>query len=178
MRIVLISVLVIVGIIVVTLVAVFVIASRLPEQHKASRSIRLKQKPQDVYAVIVDFASANTWRPDLERVEILEKVDGHTRFREHGRHGAVTFEVVEDVPASKVVTRIVDKDLGYSGSWTYQFEPTSDGTKLRITEDGVVSNLFFRFMSHYVFGQTSTMDSVLTALAKKFGEAALPESEV
>ena len=176
MRIVLISVLAIVGILALTIGVILLIASRLPEQHKASRSIRLKQRPQDVYAVIVDFASANTWRPDIKRVEMLEKVNGHTRFREHGKQGAVTYEVMEDVPASKVVTRIVDQDLGYSGSWTYQFEPTSDGTRLRITEDGVVSNLFFRFMSHYVFGQTSTMDSVLTALAKKFGETAEPEN--
>jgi hypothetical protein len=176
MKIVLISVLAIVGVLVVTVVAVLLIAARLPEQHTASRSIRLKQKPQDVYAVIVDFPSANTWRPDLERVEMLEKVDGHTRFREHGKHGVVTYEVMEDVPATKVVTRIVDQDLGYSGSWTYQLEPTSDGTRLRITEDGTVSNLFFRFMSHYVFGQTSTMESVLTALAKRFGETAVPEN--
>jgi hypothetical protein len=83
---------------------------------------------------------------------------------------------MEDMPASKLVTRIVDQDLGYSGSWTYQLEPTSEGTRLRITEDGAVSNLFFRFMSHYVFGQTSTMDSVLTALAKRFGEVAVPEN--
>jgi hypothetical protein len=174
-KIVLISLLTIVGILVVTCVGVFLIAARLPEQHKASRSIRLKQKPQDVYAVVSDFASASSWRPDLERVEMLEKVGGHTRFREHGRHGAVTYEVMEEVPVTRVVTRIVDEDLGYSGSWTYQLEATPDGTTLRITEDGTVSNLLFCFMSHYVFGQTSTMDSVLTALAKRFGENAVPE---
>jgi hypothetical protein len=176
MKIILISVLAVVGIIVVTGVVIFLIASRLPEHHTASRSIRLKQNTKDVYAVLVDYPSANTWRPDLQRVEMLEKVNGHVRFREHGRHGAVTYEVMEDVPGEKVVTRIVDQDLGYSGSWTYQLEPTSEGTRLRVTEDGNVSNLFFRFMSHYVFGQTSTMDAVLTALGKRFGEATVPEN--
>jgi hypothetical protein len=176
MKIVLISLIAIVAIVAIAVAVIFLIASRLPEQHTATRSIRLKQKPQDVYAVIVDYPSATSWKPDVQRVELLEKVDGRTRFREHGRHGAVTYEVMEDVPPAKVVTRIVDQDLGYSGSWTYQLEPTPEGSRLRITEDGKVSNLFFRFMSHYVFGQTSTMDSVLSALAKRLGESATPEN--
>jgi hypothetical protein len=33
----------------------------------------------------------------------------------------------------------------------------------------------FRFMSRYVFGHTATMDGVLTALAKHFGESAVPQ---
>jgi hypothetical protein len=44
---------------------------------------------------------------------------------------------------------------------------------LTIREDGEVSNVIFRFMSRYVFGQTSTIDSYLTSLAKHFGEEAL-----
>ena len=50
------------------------------------------------------------------------------------------------------------------------------GTRVTIREDGEVSNVLFRFMSRYVFGHTATMDSYLTALAKRFGEEVVPEN--
>jgi hypothetical protein len=46
---------------------------------------------------------------------------------------------------------------------------------VKITEKGEVSNVLFRFMSRYVFGHTSTIDSYLTALAKKFNESVQPQ---
>ena len=52
--------------------------------------------------------------------------------------------------------------------------PEGGGTRVRITEDGEVSNVIFRFMSRYVFGQTATLDAYLTSLAKRFGEDAKP----
>jgi hypothetical protein len=69
-----------------------------------------------------------------------------------------------------MVTRILDTDLGYSGQWTYTFAAENRGTRLTIREDGVVSNIFFRFVSRYVVGHTATIDSYLTALAPAIGE--------
>jgi hypothetical protein len=176
MKIIGISVLTLLGLLAIATAVALVIASRLPEQHTATRSIRLKQKPADVYATVADFGSANSWRPDVKRVEMLGNMDGRLRFREHSGNGDVTYEVVEDVPGQRLVTRIVERDLGYSGSWTYLFEPSSEGTTVRITENGAVPNLLFRFMSRYVFGHTATIDAYLKALARRFGENARPES--
>jgi uncharacterized protein YndB with AHSA1/START domain len=170
------SLLGILGLLAVAAAIIFLMASRLPEQHSVSRSIKLKQKPADVYATVSDFGSAASWRQDITKVEILGSVEGHVRFRQHGSDGVVTYEVVEDKPPEKLVTRIVDRDLGYSGSSTYLIEPSAEGTTIRIREDGVVSNLLFRFMSRYVFGHTATIDAYLTALAKRFGEGAIPEA--
>jgi hypothetical protein len=69
------------------------------------------------------------------------------------------------------VTLIADPNLPFGGTWTYDIAPTEEGATLRITERGYVSDPFFRFMSKFVFGQTSTMESYLRSLAKKFGEA-------
>jgi len=69
-----------------------------------------------------------------------------------------------------MVTRIRDTDLGYSGQWTYTLVPENGGTRVTITEDGEVSNVLFRFMSRYVFGMASTIDTYLRSLAKHFGE--------
>ena len=166
---------IVVAVLVVLIVLMLVIGSRLPQRHTASRAIRLNRSPAEVYAVVHDFEHSSTWRGDVKGVEMLGTVDGHVQFRERGSNGTVTYELLEDIPSQRFVTRIVDRDLGYSGSWEYVLSPAANGTILTITEHGEVSNALFRFMSRYLFGHTTTIDSYLKALAKHFGESALPQ---
>lgn len=172
------TLIVIVGVIVAIVVLLAAIAaivgSRLPKDHTASRSILLHQSPRQIYDVIRDFDSAPAWRADVKRIEVQNQPGGKLHFREESTHGTVNYEVAEDVPAQRLVTRILDTDLGYSGKWTYEFIPEGEGTRVRITEEGEVSNVLFRFMSRYVFGHTATLDSYLTSLAKRFGEDVKP----
>ena len=149
---------------------VLLIGAFLPRKHVASREIVLRQTPRDVYAVVRDFASLTTWRSDVKSVEMLAPVNGRVRFRENSSNGRITYELVEETPDAKLVTEIVDRDLGYFGSWTYEFLPDPSGTGLRITENGEVPNVLFRFMSRFVFGHTATMDAYLRSLGRKFGE--------
>lgn len=148
------------------------IGSRLPKTHTASRSVLLHQSPMQVYAVVRDFESASKWRSDVERVSVQPGPGGRLQLREQGKNGIINYELTEDVPNKRLATRILDTDLGYSGTWTYVLIPENGNTRITITEDGEVSNVFFRFMSRYVFGHTATMDSYLTSLAKRFGESA------
>jgi hypothetical protein len=170
---------IVVGIVAGLLVLAGIIAligSRLPKSHVASRSILLPRSPQDVYAVVRDFDSAPKWRSDVKRIEVDAPQPGHpVYFREEGKNGTINYELIGDVPAQRMVTRIRDTDLGFSGQWTYLFAPEDGGTRVTIREDGEVSNVIFRFMSHYVFGQTATIDSYLTSLAKHFGEDTAPQ---
>ncbi|HYC92645.1 MAG TPA: SRPBCC family protein [Thermoanaerobaculia bacterium] len=151
------------GAVLALVLLVVVIGALLPRQHTASRTLTLRRSPAEVYAVIRDFAATPAWRKDVKRVTLLDA----SRFREESSHGTVTYEVVEDVPGQRLVTRIVDQDLGYSGRWTYQLEPAPEGTLLRITEDGDVSNVVFRFLSRFVFGHATTMERYLAALATR-----------
>lgn len=154
---------------------VALIGSRLPKSHVASRSILLHRSPQEVYAVVRDFGSASKWREDVKQVEVEARAGGPVYFREVGKHGTVNYELLDDVPGQRMVTKIRDTDLGYSGQWTYTLAPENGGTRVTIREDGEVSNVIFRFMSRYVFGQTATIDSYLNSLAKHFGEDAVPQ---
>lgn len=165
----------IVAVLVLLVVVMLAIGSRLPQQHVASRSIRLHRSPADVYALVRDFGQHPKWRSDVKSVEVVGTVEGHLQFREHGSNGTVTYEVLDDIAGQRMVTRIVDKDLGYAGSWEYLFAPAADGTQLTITEKGEVSNPMFRFMSRYFFGHTATIDTYLKSLARHFGESAVPE---
>ena len=151
------------------------IGSRLPKAHTASRSVFLHKSPDEVYAVVRDFASAPTWRSDVKRIEVQTQPGQRMHFREEGKNGTVNYELAEDVPSQRMVTRILDTDLGYSGKWTYVFTVENGGTRVTITEDGEVSNVLFRFMSRYVFGHTATLDGYLNSLAQRLGENATPQ---
>lgn len=164
------------GVLVLVAGVVALIGSQLPKAHTASRSILLRQPRQQVYAVVRDFKSAPAWRSDVKSVEVIDSPGQKLRFVEHGSDD-VTYELTEDVPNQRLVTRIMNADLPYSGQWTYELTDEGERTRVKITENGEVSNVIFRFMSRYVFGHTSTMDSYLTALARKFGETGSPQSD-
>ena len=151
------------------------IGSRLPKAHSASRSLFVHQTPEQVYAVVRDFGSAPSWRTDVKRIDLETRSDGRVHFREEGKNGTVNYELAEDVPSQRMVTRIMDTDLGYSGKWTYVLTAVNGGTRVTITEDGEVSNVLFRFMSRYIFGLTATLDGYLKSLAKRLGEDATPQ---
>jgi hypothetical protein len=154
---------------------VLLIGAVLPRNHVVSRKIILHRSPSEIYQSVRDFDAAPNWRSDVERVEMIATPDNHVRFREHGKHGAVTYDLVEDRPSEKMITRIADLNLGYSGTWTYTFIKEADGTLVQITEAGEVSNILFRFMSRFVFGQSGTIEKYLSALGKKFGENVSPQ---
>jgi len=167
-----------VGAIIVIVLLVGSIAAigyQLPIAHTASRSIFLHQPPNNIYATVRDFASHPSWNSDLKSVVVEQQPDGRIHFRETGTNGTVNYELFEDVPEQKIVIRILDNDLGYSGKWTYRFAPEGNGSRISITEEGEISNVIFRFASRYVFGQTATMDSYLTALGRHFGETVTPQ---
>jgi hypothetical protein len=167
--------LIIVAVVFGLIIAMLVIGAVLPKNHVASRQIVLHRAPDEVYQTVRDFGAAPSWRPGLERVEMIATTDNHIRFREHGEQGAITYDLIEDRPGEKIVTRIADLDLGYSGAWTYTFTKEAEGSRVQITETGEVSNILFRFLSRFVFGHTGTMEKYLTALGKKFGEDVSPQ---
>jgi hypothetical protein len=94
--------------------------------------------------------------------------DPHS-WREYGSFGAITFSADESVPRARLVTRIVDLDLGFSGRWIYTLGDSAGGTVLTIVEEGEVSNAFFRTISRYVMGHDATMRQFLDDLGVRVG---------
>ena len=170
MKILLIAAAFVVAVIVIFIAVVLFIGSRLPKEHTASRSIRINRPASEVYRTIRDLENHPNWREGLKSIELLTPENGRPRFRENGSNGTVTYEISEDIPNRRLVTTILDRDLGYSGSWTYAFESEGEAaTNLTITENGEVTNLLFRFLSYYVFGHTATIDTYLKVLSNHLG---------
>jgi hypothetical protein len=156
----------------VLLVAVMALAGlALPAAHVASRSVSITRLPAEVWRALTDRASQPEWRRDLRRLEPLPDADGSPSFREHSRHGVITFVIDESIaPASgrdgRLVTRIADDTLPFGGRWIHEVaEQAGGGTRVTITEEGLVKNPVFRFLSRFVFGHTASIDAFLRDLA-------------
>lgn len=192
MRTVLIAAGVVIGALILLVAVVALIGTMLPRNHVAARMVRVKQAPEQVFAIISDVEKMPAWRADLKRVEILPSdANGHMMFREQGSD-AVTYRVETSEPPRRRVVRIADTNLPYGGTWTYEVAPAAappaqdggvgvraDGaplTQVTITERGEVYNPIFRFMSRFVFSHHASIDAYLAALGKKLGESVTPET--
>ena len=157
------------GVVIVAVVVVAIVGWRLPVKHTASRERTFSASPDALFALISHPASYPRWRRGVQRVELLPAADGHEQFREFGRSDVILYTVERATPGHELVTRIADPTLPFGGSWTYELRPATDGagTTLRITEDGEVYNPVFRFVSHYVTGETATIDAYLEDVGKQ-----------
>jgi hypothetical protein len=145
------------------------IGSMLPLRHSASRRAKFRASPEAVYAVI---AGPPDWRTGVKSFGTLPDAGGRKQWWEEDSHGQkITFELVEDKPPARMVTRIADRNLPFGGAWTFDIARTPEGgSELSIREDGEVYNVIFRFMARFFFGYTSTIEAYLRDLGAKFGQ--------
>lgn len=160
---------------VVTLVALIaVIGSLIPRHHVASRSARFRQTPEALWQTVTDFANMPSWAPEVVKVERLADQNGHPVWLHSGPRWSAPMEVIEFLPPRRFTMRIADPKLPFGGTWTYEIKPADGGALVTITENGEIGNPVMRFLSRFVFGQTSTLDGYLRALGKKYGESVTP----
>jgi hypothetical protein len=132
---------VVVALIVVIAVVAF-IGSTLPRNHTASRTLRVKRSPGEVWPVVTQAMNTSS----------------------------VPVDVLESDPPRRLVTRVKESEKMFGGTWTVTATPADVGATLTIVEDGWVANPVFRFVSRYVMGHHATMDAILTSVAKTLGE--------
>jgi uncharacterized protein YndB with AHSA1/START domain len=163
------------GTLVGIVVLVAVIGALLPRDHVATVTARIAAPQAAVWTTITDASSFTKWRSDVTRVEILPSTPTGPSWREHSRNGAITMVVDSADPPRRMVGRIADKNLPFGGSWIYEIEPDGpSASKVTITERGSVYNPIFRFVSRFIMGHTSTIESYLRALGKHFGSEPTP----
>ena len=146
------------------------IGALLPKRHSVSRMAHFNRSAQEIWKVITDFGDQASWRTDISRVERLSDRAGRPVWRETDRRGqSLEIETVESVAPRRLVRRIMNENLPFSGSWTMEVANFGEVTSLTITEDGEVRNPVFRFLSRFITGQTATIDQYLRSLASKLG---------
>jgi hypothetical protein len=153
------------GAIALLILIVVLVGLILPKAHHATRMARFRQPPEAVFALI---SGPQDWR-GIESHE-LPADGGPRKWREQSGRRSITFEEAASNPPHLYKSTIADKNLPFSGTWTWEIAATPDGCTCRITEDGEVSNPIFRFISRFVLGHTRSIDGYLNALGNKFGE--------
>jgi uncharacterized protein YndB with AHSA1/START domain len=167
-------VLVVLGAVAAVVVLVVIVGMLLPKEHTARSHATIEAPPESVWRALTDVEAFPAWRGDVSRVEMLSAGNGRKTWREIGKHGTITFEEVVAESPRRLIGRIADPTLPFGGSWTYEVVPEGKGSRVTITEDGVVYNPVFRFMSRFVFGHHETQEAYLRALGRKFGHDATP----
>lgn len=162
------------GLIVSVVLIVVVVGMLLPKEHTARSYATFSATPDSIWRALTDVEAFPTWRNDVSRVDLLPSSSGRRAWREVGRNGTITFEEVAVEPPRRLVSRIADPKLPFGGSWTYDLAAEERGARVTITENGVVYNPVFRFMSRFVFGHHATQQAFLRALGRKLGQDVTP----
>lgn len=149
--------------------------SLLPVKHRATRKARYRASPEALYAVI---AGPPDWRTGVKSFGVLPEKEGRKQWWEEDMHRQkITFELVEEVPPRRLAVRIADRSLPFGGTWSFDISPVSGGgSDLRVTEEGEIYNVMFRFLARYFFGYTASIEGYLRDLAAKFGDSVAIEA--
>lgn len=157
----------------VLLLLVFACGSLLPATHTASRSIHLSKPQDEVWLTLVDFAHYASWAPGVTGTQRLPNDRGRPVWTMQGRW-PMTLVMDELETPRHLVERIADSKGPFGGTWTWELTTENGGTRIVVTERGVIRPPLFRLLSRFVFGYNGTMDAYLEALARRFGESAKP----
>jgi hypothetical protein len=148
---------------------VAIIGAALPVQHHATRKAHFRVSPEALYALI---AGPPDWRSGVKHFGAVASGGNRRQWWEQDSHGAkITYEVVEDNAPQRFVVRIADRNLPYGGTWSYVIAPAeSGGSELRISEDGEIYNVIFRFVSRFILGYTGSIDGYFRDLGAKLNQ--------
>jgi hypothetical protein len=148
--------------------AAAVIGALLPVRHHATRSARFCAAPEALYAVL---AGPPDWRTGIKSFGVLPESEGRRRWWEEDSHRhKIAYELVEELPGRRLRVRIAQPGLPFGGTWTFDLAPLAAGSELRISEDGEIYNVFFRFMARFIFGYYGSIDQYLRDLGVKFAQ--------
>jgi hypothetical protein len=149
----------------------FAIGAMLPKEHTASRAMRFRPKPAELFAIVSDFAKYPEWRTGVTRVDVEGPVGTGTIIREHGPNGIIPYRIEVFEPPSKILTRIADSSLAFGGTWTFEVFQNDSGSELVLTENGEIYNPIFRLLAKFFFSPYETIDTYMADLKKRLGES-------
>ena len=155
------------------LVFAYIVGMLIPRDHVASRSAVYQHSSAAVWQLLSDFPSYAKWAPEVKGVKRLPDMNGHAVWALEGDWG-MPLEVESFEPPRRMVTRIADPKLPFGGTWTWELVPAGAGTRITVTENGVIKSPLFRVMTRFIFGYHATMDTYLKAIGKHLGEDITP----
>jgi uncharacterized protein YndB with AHSA1/START domain len=166
-------VLIVAAVLAAIIVALLLIGCFLPRAHVVSRSLRSAQPPTVVWQIINDYAKVPAWWGKVVRVERLPDQNGHEVWRETYKGGfRIQLETKEGVAPERLVRSIANEPGPFSGRWEFALAAEANGSRITITEYGVIANPFFRLLARMFLDPAAYLELYLKALAGKLGDPA------
>src|SRR4051812_5050384 len=153
---------------------VIAIAFRLPARTTHTRTARLSQSPEKVFAVLADVQGMARWNRNTKKIELSSPIDGKETTRQTFKDGMVMTVITAESSAPNRLVRVLgDARAPFSGSWTYKITETADrGSDVELTEDSQISNPIYRLLLK-IAGPTKYIDQHLEDLSRELERTAL-----
>jgi hypothetical protein len=160
----------VIGLLVFVLLVAIAIGTGLPIAHIATCSAQYPQSPVTLFATVEDDASSPSWRSDVAQVLKERGSDGKPLWIETYKDGqTLSYLEVQTFPGKGLDRELQDPTLPFGGQWRYTFRPDSAGTELTIGEAGYIFNPVFRLIEQFFTGYSSTIETYMTDLGRKYG---------
>ena len=158
-------ILIILSIMALLVITVLIIGYLLPVKHTVTVSADVMAPKNEVWNVVFDASKYPNWRSDVKKVDVSSASQSWTEYDNNDE--TLSFEIVEAEEGKLLVTRILNKDKPFGGSWTITLQESRDRTQVTITENGEVYNPIFRFVSKIIIGHTATASRYLADLKRE-----------
>ncbi|MEM7159351.1 MAG: SRPBCC family protein [Myxococcota bacterium] len=162
---------VLIGLAVLTAIAAGVGAT-MEANHLAMREAVYPHSPEELWQVISRFDLTPEWRSEVDDIEIQS--GDPIRFIEMNADGLTSLQVEEQEIGKRMVLATADPDMPFSGKWTFELTPVEEGTRLRITDNGTISNPLYRLVARTFHEPNEMADLYLTDLGKHLDVEVVP----
>jgi uncharacterized protein YndB with AHSA1/START domain len=153
------------------IVVLVILGKGVPKDHVSSVSVLISATPEAVYDRVSDVPSHAKWAEGITSVHVLPD-HGNTRRHEivMGRNRFEVDSIVTHRPLCFTMS-VADKNDAFHGQWEYRLTPEGSGTRVVLTEHGVIKGSIPRAAVHYMFGYYVYLEKNLRALGRSFGMA-------
>jgi hypothetical protein len=160
------------GTLILVILAMLILGLFQPVKHSITRSIHLKQKPEAVFAVVENIDDLPNSSTTVLKVERLPDHDGKpvARVTLKWGHMQMIMTQLERTPPVRLANSMAKEGGSPLGIWKYELAAESDGCRVALTEEGEMTNPFYRAIGR-IRGLDTNVKQSLHDLAKKFGES-------
>jgi len=147
------------------------IGSSLPAEHQHTCTLRLKQSPESVYALIAGLESWPKWDTGVTGIDVLPQRNGHDCIRMHLGRNRMVLERTRHEPPSVHEMTIADEGANmFSGQWLHEIKRDGPGCVVTLTEKGTIGPTIPRAIARKFADPTMYLKRHLKMVAKHFGE--------
>lgn len=150
-----------------------VIGRMLPKQYGSTVTRELPYPPDDVWRALNDYERHPMTGSSRRRTEPLADTGAGSTWREDMGSSVITVRTAAAEPPRHLVREMEDSVVPMRARWDYRLEPAAGGTRLTVSEQGVVEPgtwhvPFFRIMVRLMKGRgiKAQLDAVERTLGR------------